>query len=195
MNKTQIPLRPNNDGDFKMTRREKECCAYTVLTNCRNEVAFALFYPEYTTPPATPAESDFFKLTESGKRFCKQFFSKEEHRLYIASYRATITAFIGGGGVRVTPEKTEINESKKDRAVRKLISDVLDGIEHNSDLDPDTLKDFVDVAKKLNILKDEEEKIELPRRYLPETCSRCPYKSFIDENIKSGNIIEEKENE
>ena len=63
-------------------------------------------------------------------------------------------------------------------------------VESGEELGADTLKVITEIFRKLGILKDDVDVQEAPRRYLPERCSSCKYKQFIDEQVRLGNIEE-----
>lgn len=176
-----IPRRPNNDGEHKIPAHDKECLSYVVAFGVSNETAFARFHPEFLDESG--------KLTKAGKTQCRQFFSYAKNKEYADDYRATLEAF-AKGKTQAKTESNETGESRMERAVNKLVSDVLDSIEYNNNLDPEALKDFVEVAKKLGVLKDEEEKAEAARRYLPARClSECAYRLFCEQGVVNGDLL------
>lgn len=183
---TKIPLKPSNWKDFSIGKREKDCLVYVGLTGCKNSEAFGLFYPEYTQ--VTPKGD--FALSEEGQRRCVQFFGKDDHKRFLTCYKSTLKAFLGGS-YALEDESTEITEERKGNAIKSLLNKAIKLVETGADIDPDTLKDITDIFKKLGVLKEEEAQEETPRRYLPELCSRCRYKQFIDEQVKLGNIVEQ----
>lgn len=191
MAEIKIPLRPNNDKDFKLEKREKDCLSYTVLTGCRNSAAFGLFFPEYTSADGIK-ESEIFKLTEVGKMRCEQFFANSDNKNYIASYRATLKSFLGNRSASPVINTQEIGEERKENALKSLLNQTISLVESGMALDADTLKTIADVFRKLGILKDEVEKQELPRRYLPVRCiSECAYRLFVESHVNNGDIISE----
>lgn len=176
-----IPRRPNNDGEHKIPAHDKECLSYVVAFGVSNEAAFSRFHPEFLDESG--------KLTKAGKTQCRQFFSYAKNKEYADDYRATLEAF-AKGKTQAKTESNETGESRMERAVKKLVSDVLDSIEYNNNLDPEALKDFVEVAKKLGVLKDEEEKAEAARRYLPARClSECAYRLFCEQGVVNGDLL------
>lgn len=178
-----IPRRPNNDGEHKIPAHDKECISYVVAFGVSNETAFSRFHPEFLDESG--------KLTKAGKTQCRQFFSYAKNKEYADDYRSTLETFAKAKSqVKSSPE--DIGESRTVRAVQKLVSDVLDSIEYNKNLEPEVLKDFVEVAKKLGVLKDEEDVQEKPRRYLPELCCQsCQYRLFCEKAIENGEIENE----
>lgn len=176
-----IPRRPNNDGEHKIPANDKECISYVVAFGVSNETAFARFHPEFLDESG--------KLTKAGKTQCRQFFSYAKNKEYADDYRSTLETF-AKGKTQAKSTPTDTVESRTERAVKKLVSDVLDSIEYNNSLDPEELKDFVEVAKKLGVLKDEEEKVEAARRYLPIRClSECSYRIFCEQGVANGDLL------
>ena len=109
-------------------------------------------------------------LTQAGKESCKQFFAYKKHKDYIEAYKRTLT-----------------------KLMKKFANDVATSVETNTNTDAEILKDQADLLKKVGYLKEDEIKIEAPRRYLPVRCSECAYKIFIDEQVKLGNIKKDDE--
>lgn len=176
-----IPRRPNNDGEHKIPANDKECISYVVAFGVSNETAFARFHPEFLDESG--------KLTKAGKTQCRQFFSYAKNREYADDYRSTLETF-AKGKAQAKNTSVDTGVSRTERAVKKLISDVLDSIEYNNNLDPEALKDFVEVAKKLGVLKDEEERVESPRRYIPTRClAECSYRLFCEQGVTNGDLL------
>lgn len=176
-----IPKRPKNDGDFAAIKaNDRDCLSYSVAFSVPNERAFALFHPEFLDEQG--------KLTKVGKTQCRQFFSYARNKEYQDSYAACLKEFLGKSQSGTTNITNDIDDNRKDRALKSLLNQAMCLVESGEDLDPDSLKVLTEIFKKFGILKDEVEEQEKPRRYLPETCSACRYKIFIEENVKLGNI-------
>ena len=77
----------------------------------------------------------------------------------------------------------EDREERKRRALEMLADDLIDQIfalrAGGEEVDRETIMKMVD---RIGWLGDEEVRVEQPRRYLPETCSQCRYKKWIEEN-------------
>ncbi len=177
-----IPKRPSNDGEYSAIKaNDRDCLSYAVAFNVPNERAFALFHPEFLDESG--------KLTKVGKQQCRQFFSYAKNKEYADAYKTTLESFTKST-TQTKSATHDTGESRMERAVKKLVSDVLDSIEYNNNLDPEALKDFVEVAKKLGVLKDEEEKAEAARRYLPARClSECAYRLFCEQGVVNGDLL------
>ena len=177
-----IPRRPQCI-ESKLTVLEKNCIEYAVVFTAKNEEAFLLFHPEYITSDG--------KLSNEGKRRCKDFFSYSKNKEYRDAYTAYLKDFLSGDKGKGETHLIEVDESRKDKALKSLLNQAMSMVESGDTLDPDTLKVLTEIFKKLGILKDEVEEQEAPRRYLPERCSACSYRSFVESNVEGGKIINE----
>lgn len=177
-----IPRRPQCI-ESKLTVLEKNCIEYAVAFSAKNEEAFLLFHPEYITSDG--------KLSNEGKRRCKDFFSYSKNKEYRDAYTAYLKEFLNDDKGKSEAHLIEVDESRKDKALKSLLNQAMSMVESGDTLDPDTLKVLTEIFKKLGILKDEVEEQEAPRRYLPERCSACSYRSFVESNVEGGKIINE----
>ncbi|MBD5306088.1 MAG: hypothetical protein HDS14_00445 [Bacteroides sp.] len=200
MSEIKIPLRPKDDSRFSAIKKiEKDCLVHNVLYGCRNEESFIRYFPEYAGVDG--------KSTPNSKKAAKQFFSYARHKEFQDSYRITLHEFLNsrvrnennlsptdsGGDEAIEPRLTsDSTDKRKDQALRSLLDQAMSLVEHNSALDPDSLKVVTDIFNKLGFLKTEESKIEAPRRYLPVRCiSECQYRLFVESHIESGEIENE----
>ena len=180
-----IPRRPHCI-ESKLTGLEKNCIEYAVAFSARNEEAFLLFHPEYITSDG--------KLSKEGKRRCKDFFSYSKNKEYRDAYAAYLKEFLSKKESGVKSETSAIiDDARKDNARVALYNKVIRLIEGDDELDPDTLKIAVDMAKKLSIVADDaEEQVIKPVRFLPERCfSGCRYRLFVENAVKGGAVIDE----
>jgi len=172
-----IPLESKNKDDFPLKKAERMIVAYAVLFGADNRSAFMRFHPEYVS-------TDGKTMNQAGNQASRQFWSWGKVKDYRAAYEETVQEFLSGRkrAVRITDSDDNVSSDKrKDRAIRKLVSDCLDAIENNAALDPETLKDFVTMAKALGVLKDEEEQQIAPIRVLIARCkSECNYCFFVE---------------
>lgn len=175
-----IPNRPIPD-ESKIPAADKDLIVYTIAFGVPNQKAFALWHPEFLDNTG--------KLSKTGRLACTQFFNYSKNREYADSYADYLKAFLGKRERNTKSESTGIiDDARRDKARIALYNKVLNLIEGNDDLDPDTLKIAVDMAKKLSIVADEVEVQEEPRRYIPVLCSECAYCSCIESYIKSGQM-------
>lgn len=178
----KIPTRPKNYDKVVIKKNDADCLTYSVLMGGKNEDAFRLFHPEYLDAAG--------KLSQQGRDKSRQFFYYAKHREYIDSYKSDLEKCFNG--LKTEDKLTKIDEARKERAMQALLNQAIKKVEENADLDPDTLKTVTDIFKRLSIIKEEEILEAPPVRYLPERCSSCAYKLFIDENVANGNIKQEK---
>lgn len=176
-----IPRRPENDDEFRLTKAEKDTLLVKSLLGYSNAAAFALFNPHY-------CDNDG-KLNKAGQTASRQFFSHPKNIEWLESYETTLAKFIEGRG-----EKTEsivIDDKRKDNARVALYNKVIRLIEGDDELDPDTLKIAVDMAKKLSIVADDaEEQVIKPIRVLPERCGSCRMRIFTESMVGEGKVLD-----
>lgn len=180
-----IPLRAKNEAEYPLKKIDKEIVAYAVLFGADNQTAFMRFHPEYMT-------TDGKTMNNAGKVASRQFWSWGKVKDYRTAYESDVQEFLNGRKKTsvAVPEDNGSSDKRKDRAIRKLVSDCLDAIENNAALDPETLKDFVTMAKALGVLKDEEEQQIRPIRVLPSTCRECRYKAFVESAVSNNDAID-----
>lgn len=177
-----IPNRPNPDTS-KIPASDKDLLSYAIAFSIPNQKAFALWHPEFLDSSG--------KLNKTGRAACTQFFNYSKNREYADSYAAYLKEFLSGDKGKSETHLIEVDESRKDKALKSLLNQAMSMVESGDTLDPDTLKVLTEIFKKLGILKDEVEEQEAPRRYLPERCSACTYRCFVESNVEGGKIINE----
>lgn len=174
-----IPNRPIPD-ESKIPAADKDMLSYSIAFAIPNQKAFALWHPEFLDSSG--------KLNKTGRAACTQFFTYAKNKEYADAYRQTLAKFIGKGSGISTPTTEDISESKVDWALKELSRQAISLLEKGGELEADTVKTIVEVFKKMNLLKDDVEQVEAPRRYLPERCGSCAYRSFVESHVESGEI-------
>lgn len=174
-----LPNRPNPDTS-KIPASDKDMIAYMVAFSIPNQRAFALWHPEFLDSSG--------KLNKTGRAACTQFFNYAKNREYADSYAAYLKEFLSGDKGKSETHLIEVDENRKDKALKSLLNQAMSMVESGDTLDPDTLKVLTEIFKKLGILKDEVEVQEAPRRYIPLRCSECDYRSFVESYIETGQI-------
>lgn len=178
-NEGLIARRPANDGQFAGIRAgDKDCLSVSVAFGWPNEKVYAMFHPEFI--------GEHGRLTKTGKTQCAQFFAYAKHREYMDAYRDTVAGSEG----RRAESGEEIDDSRKDRALKSLLNQALTLVEKGG-LDADTLKIATEIFRKVGLLKDDDVSVEAPRRYLPARCGECLYKSFVEGHVETGDIENE----
>lgn len=173
-----FPLRPDNDNEFRLSKLEKDILRVTLCLGYSNSTAYALFHPELCDRNG--------KLNKAGQRECRMFFSHPNNIAYMDAMRAHLEALTKGTVKTLSADA--INDSRKDNALKNLLNQAMSLVEKGEDLDADSLKTISEIFKKVGLLKDEVEVQEAPRRYLPERCSACSYRSFVESHVESGEI-------
>ncbi len=169
--------RPPNNDNFKQSKVEKDMMAYKVLFGYPNNAVYAFFHPEYVGKDG--------KLNKAGAENCRQYFTHPGNIAYMDALRAHLSSLMKGARVMATDN---IDTARKDKVLKQLLSQAMSLVESGEGLDPDTMKTVVEVFRKLNILKDETEQVESPRRYLPCRCGECNYRSFVESYVETGQI-------
>ena len=180
-----LPNRPNPD-DSRIPAADKDLIVYSIAFSIPNQKAFALWHPEFLDSSG--------KLNKTGRAACTQFFNYSKNREYADNYAAYLKAFLSKKESGVKSETSAIiDDARKDNARVALYNKVIRLIEGDDELDPDTLKIAVDMAKKLSIVADDaEEQVIKPVRFLPERCfSGCRYRLFVENAVKGGSVIDE----
>lgn len=175
-----IPKRPENDNFPMIDQRSKDCLSVSVAFNMPNQRAYGYFHPEFCDSNG--------KLTDLGRKQSAQFFSYAKHKEYCDAYRETLKKFLGGKkDVGETP-LLEIDDKRKDNALKSLLNQAMSLVEKGEDLDAESLKTISEIFRKVGLLKEDVEVQEAPRRYLPERCGSCLYRSFVESHVESGEI-------
>ncbi len=171
MAKSLIPLRPV-EGVFNLSQEEMDCLTYMALTGCSRKKAFlSLARPDLMISGSKPAIEDTIK----------QFFASKPAKDYIEAYTATLEEFLHPKPVEQAKPSGSIEE-RKARAKTKLVEFAMN-LSNNIDQADDP--EFVlKIADKAGLLDSDEQVEELPRRYLPVSCSNCAYRAFIEENTE-----------
>lgn len=178
-----IPRRPAGI-EIKIPGKDKDILEYSAAFNVPNNEAFLLFNPQFITADG--------KLNNEGKRRCRDFFSYSKNREYKEKYTELLKGIVGGQRQEARGQSNEIDDSRKDNALKSLLNQAMSLVERGEDLDPDTLKVIAEIYKKIGILKEEVEVQESPRRYLPVRCrTECAYRLFVESHIEGGEIVQE----
>ena len=117
-----------------------------------------------------------------------QFFASVDARNFIRAYRDTLLG--ANSNEEAESDEEDDREKRAGKAVQKFTDRVVEKM--SGDIDSiDEMDAIAKLADRVGVLAEKEEVIEKPRRYLPETCGACRYKQFVEEHIKTGDIIDE----
>lgn len=180
-----LPNRPIPDTS-KIPASDKDLLSYAIAFSIPNQKAFALWHPEFLDSSG--------KLNKTGRAACTQFFTYSKNREYADSYAAYLKAFLSKKESGVKSETSAIiDDARKDNARVALYNKVIRLIEGDDELDPDTLKIAVDMAKKLSIVADDvDEQVIKPIRVLPTKCkAECRYRAFVETQVLEGRIFDD----
>lgn len=179
-----IPSEVKDKSAFpQIKKNDRLTIAYAVLFGVGNQEAFMRFNPHYI-------DASGKQMNPAGKKASTMFWNYGKVKDYRQIYEEELAEYLGlckrvGSKADLTEE---LSEERKDSALKSLLNKALALVEKGGELDPDTLKTIADLFKRLGVLKDEVEQQEAPRRYLPERCSSCLYKSFVESHVESGEI-------
>lgn len=176
-----IPNRPIPD-DSRIPAADKDLLSYSIAFSIPNQKAFALWHPEFLDSSG--------KLNKTGRAACTQFFNYAKNRGYADAYKRTLAEFLERKDNGTLDDEIEINESTKKARVQDMLGRLIKMAKANPN-DPDLVKLEGEIYKKIGWFDESTEAQEAPRRYLPERCSACSYRSFVDSNVEGGKIINE----
>ena len=177
-----IPLEIKDKSAFpQLKKNDRLTVAYAVLFGVGNQDAFMRFHPEFI-------DGSGKQMNPAGKKASTQFWNYGKVKDYREAYESELAEFLGRKSASKSEIIGEIDESRKDKALKSLLNQAMSLVEGSGDLDAETLKIAAEIFKKVGLLKDEVEQQEAPRRYLPERCSSCLYKSFVESHVESGEI-------
>ena len=118
-----------------------------------------------------------------------QFFAMFDVRDFLNEYNKTLSDFY------TNKEKPrESKQSREDRvgnAVKKFTDKVMDAMDDADSIEISEMDTLAKLADRVGILGKNEEVEEKPRRYLPETCSWCSYRKFVEDEMSQGNLYDE----
>lgn len=166
--KSLVPIRV--DTQIKLTDAEKDCVAWHVLSGCSRNEAFTTFCrPEL--------KGNKVVLT----KVAAQFYGSEEVVSYMEAYTKMVARELDVQKKDRSYSAEEM-KSRKEMAIQKLVNYVIE--QSNNIEEVENKDDIIKFADKLGLLDNTDGYIESPRRYLPETCSQCRYKAFIEANCE-----------
>lgn len=180
-----IPIEIKDKSSFPQLKKlDRLTIAYAVLFGVGNQEAFMRFNPHYL-------DASGKQLNPAGKKANTQFWNYGKTKDYREQYEKELAEFFG----RKQPERRgsdDIDDSRIEGALKKLLNQTIGLLDNGDNLDPDSVKTIVDVFRKMNLLKDEQERVEEARRYIPIRCrTECQYRVFCENAIENGEIENE----
>lgn len=165
-----IPLRPNKGKRYgDLSKEEQNCLTWYLLSGDTRLDCFLTFCrPE-------------LRNAKTKKMFCDQFFATAAVRDYLNDYKETLILFLAGETQKASVEL--VDEQEATSGFRNKVAKVMG--EANSLEELDTA---AKLGKTVGLLSDEMATGEAPRRYLPELCSQCRYRQFVESAIDNGEV-------
>ena len=174
----KLPLRPKNQKKYNLSDNEMNSLVWYTLSGCKREEAFMLF----VRPDLSISRQNLVKATN-------QFFAMFDVRDFLNEYNKTLSDFYSN-----KEKPRESKQSREDRvgnAVKKFTDKVMDAMDDADSIEISEMDTLAKLADRVGILGKNEEVEEKPRRYLPETCSWCSYRKFVEDEMSQGNIDDE----
>ena len=169
MSKSLIPIRPKGFAS-NLTQEEQDCCTWYLLSGCNKKDAFLAFArPDMLNSRAQAAIDEYVR----------QFFARKEVKEYLLVYEQTIDMILHPVVKKVPIEDLEKKKAETKNKLVEFAINLVDNIDMAKD--PEMI---LKMADKLGMLDQEEEKVELPRRYLPVQCGSCAYRQFCEDNTE-----------
>lgn len=182
MARRRLPTRPDTSTRYTLSETERYAlCVFCVFETTKLD-AFKLAHPEVVGTKNVL------------KSRCDEFFASSDVVNFMREYRAYLEG-LDKEEKKVQDTKSQESddewEEKKQRALRNLAQKGYRLAENLDDEDAD-IDVVVKLFDKLGWLDNEEVQQEQPRRYLPETCSQCRYKKWIEENCEEVDASQSK---
>lgn len=156
---------------FDLLPEEMDGLSYYVLSGCSRESAFLKFVrPDFVGSKAPTAV----------KAAITQFFASKNAKDYMEAYKKTLEDLLNPSQVKEAPAGNM--EQRKAKAKTKLVEFAMtlaNNIEEADD--PEAV---LKIADKIGLLDQDEEVVEQPRRYLPESCGTCSYRAFCEQDCE-----------
>lgn len=174
----KLPLRPKNQKKYNLSDNEMNSLVWYTLSGCKREEAFMLF----VRPDLSISRQNLVKATN-------QFFAMFDVRDFLNEYNKTLLDFYSN---KENPRESK--QSREDRvgnAVKKFTDKVMDAMDDADSIEISEMDTLAKLADRVGILGKNEEVEEKPRRYLPETCSWCSYRKFVEDEMSQGNLDDE----
>lgn len=174
----KLPLRPKNTKKYNLSDNEMNSLVWYTLSGCKREEAFMLF----VRPDLSISRQNLVKATN-------QFFAMFDVRDFLNEYNKTLLDFYSN-----KEKPRESKQSREDRvgnAVKKFTDKVMDAMDDADSIEISEMDTLAKLADRVGILGKNEEVEEKPRRYLPETCSWCSYRKFVEDEMSQGNLDDE----
>lgn len=179
-----IPLEIKDKSAFpQLKKNDRLTIAYAVLFGVGNQEAFMRFNPHYI-------DASGKAMNPAGKKASTMFWNYGKVKDYRQTYEEELSEFLGRKSTPKSEIIGEIDESRKDKALKSLLNQAMSLVEGSGDLDAETLKIAAEIFKKVGLLKDEVEQQVRPLRFLPERCGSCRARIFVESAVANGDVLD-----
>ena len=180
-----IPTEIKDKSAFpQLKKNDRLTVAYAVLFGVGNQDAFMRFHPEYI-------DASGKQMNPAGKKASAQFWNYGKVKDYREAYETELAEFLGRKQTSRNVD-TDIDDNRIEGALKKLLNHTIGLLDNGDNLDPDSVKTIVEVFRKMNLLKDEVERVAPPVRVLLARCkSECRYRKFCETAKIEGMIIDD----
>jgi hypothetical protein len=182
----QIPTEVKDKSAFpQVNKTARQIIAYAVLMGADNQTAFMRFHPEFI-------DASGKAMNSAGKQASRQFWGYGKVKDYRQQYENELAEFFGRKQTNRS-DLSDIDDNRKDKALRSLLNQAMSLVEGGSDLDAETIKMCSDIFTKLGLIKSTEEQQIKPLRFLPLRCwgDGCRYRLFCESMVLEGSAIDE----
>lgn len=170
MTRKRLPTRPDTSTRYTLSEAERYAlCVFCVFETTKLD-AFKLAHPEVVGTKNVL------------KSRCDEFFASSDVVNFMREYRAMLDEVDKGGQV----EPKENNEDLSARMQHTKRNIFLRGEELANSIGAtkEELELAIKLLEKSGVFDTDEEVMEQPRRYLPETCSQCRYKVHCEQECE-----------
>lgn len=173
MTRKRLPTRPDTSTRYTLSEAERYAlCVFCVFETTKLD-AFKLAHPEVVGTKNVL------------KSRCDEFFASSDVVNFMREYRA----YLEGLDKEEKTEQVELKENDDDLSARmqhikRKIFLRGEELANSIGATKEELELAIKLLDKSGVFDTDEEVMEQPRRYLPETCSQCRYKKWIEENCE-----------
>lgn len=171
----KLPLKPKNKR-YNLTEAELRCLRIVVA-----------FGEDKKDMYARIVRTDMLNSPAVLKKYSDQFYNSTNVRNFMADYAKLLDGVKEEREAEVQAEP-KTPEEKAAHAVGNFKGKVYDAMIDAKGLDE--LETAAKLGDRVGAFDNEKAAEIAPQRYIPESCFRCRYKIFCEQNIKDGNIID-----
>lgn len=170
MTRKRLPTRPDTSTRYALSEAERYAlCVFCVFETTKLD-AFKLAHPEVVGTKNVL------------KSRCDEFFASSDVVNFMREYRAILDEADKGG--QVETKENDADLSARMQHTKRQIFLRGEELANSIGATKEELELAIKLLEKSGVFNTDEEVMEQPRRYLPETCSQCRYKKWIEENCE-----------